>query len=173
MSEQVSELFGQLCELADDCGVVPEDSSGVDGVWTTRVPARGRDDDWKVAMNADLDTEHSVTGFPTEGRSATISPGQATVWHGGMPVAVISPNGGELFGRPGDLEDELIDDVVAWRDVLDQPEGERLEWAVEAAVDAHDQGDSPVVAAEWAAEQHLLDHRREDVLRRVREEVDG
>ena len=65
-----------------------------------------------------------------------------------------------------------FDDVAAWREVLGQSEPGRVERAVEAAVDAHDQGDSPVVAAEWAAEQHLIEHRREDVLRRVREEVE-
>lgn len=118
MSEQVSLLFSRLAELADAEGDVPEDGSGIDGVWTTIVPARDRDRDWKVAMNADTNQEHTVADFPGEGDETAIRAASATVWIGRWPAGVLDPFGGELVVEQLDdgsqsIEDELIDDVEA------------------------------------------------------------
>ena len=118
MSEQVSLLFARLSELADAEGDVPDDGSGIDGVWTTTVPARDRDRDWNVAMNADTDQEHTVEGFPGEEDEISIRAGSATVWLGRWPAGVLGPFGGQLAVEqlddgPQSIEDELIDDVDA------------------------------------------------------------
>jgi hypothetical protein len=124
VSEQVSALFVRLSELADAEGAVPEDGSGVDGVWTTDIPARDRDRDWTVAMNADLEGEQAVQDVPRDGMESTIAPGRATVWLGAMPAGVLSPHGGQLAvdvrdGGPQSIEDELIADVEARIAVLE------------------------------------------------------
>ena len=120
--EQVSLLFSRLAELAAAEGDVPEDGSGIDGVWTTIVPARDRDRDWKVAMNADTDQEHTVEAFP--GDDVSIPAGSATVWLGRWPAGVLGPFGGQLAVEqlddgPQSIEDELIDDVDARIEALE------------------------------------------------------
>lgn len=131
MSEQVSLLFYRLAELADAEGDVPDDGMGIDGVWTTIVPARDRDRDWKVAMNADTETERTIEGFPGEDDETSIEPGQSIVWLGRWPAGVITPFGGQLAAEqlddgPQSIEDELIDDIEARIDALTAaPEGDR------------------------------------------------
>jgi len=122
--EQVSLLFSRLAELAAAEGDVPEDGSGIDGVWTTIVPARDRDRDWKVAMNADTNQEHTVVDFPGEGDETAIRAGSATVWLGRWPAGVLGPFGGQLAVEqlddgPQSIEDELIDDVDARIEALE------------------------------------------------------
>jgi hypothetical protein len=125
MPEQVSLLFTRLAELAAAEGDVPEDGSGIDGVWTTIVPARERDRDWKVAMNADTNQEHTVEDFPGEGDETTIRAAAATVWLGRWPAGVLGPFGGtlaveQLDDGPRSIEDELIDDVDARIEALEE-----------------------------------------------------
>jgi len=125
MPEEVSILMSRFAELANVEGSVPEDGSGVDGVWTTTVPASARDRDWKVAMNADTETERPVQDFRRGGDEAVIPAGKATVWLGGMPVGVVGPYGGQLVCErtddgPESIEDELIDDVETRIDVLEE-----------------------------------------------------
>jgi hypothetical protein len=124
MPEQVSLLFSRLAELADAEGDVPEDGSGIDGVWTTIIPARDRDCDWKVAMNADTNQRHTVADFPGEGDKTAIRAASATVWLGRWPAGVLDPFGGELVVEqlddgPQSIEDELIDDVDAQIEALE------------------------------------------------------
>lgn len=118
MPEQVSALFVRLAELADAEGEVPDDGSGVDGVWTTTVPARNRDRDWNIAMNADTEEEHTVDDFPGEDDETSIRAGSATVFLGRWPAGVLNPYGGQLAVEqldegPKSIEDELIADVEA------------------------------------------------------------
>jgi len=80
MPEQVSKLFAQLAELADAEGAVPEDGSGIDGVWTTTVPAEDRDRDWTVAMNAD--TESATTPRTFRPRETTPRSSRGLRWCG-------------------------------------------------------------------------------------------
>ena len=124
MSEQVSLLFARLAELADAKGDVPEDGSGIDGVWTTTVPARDRERDWNVAMNADTDQEHTVENFPGDGDDVSIRAGSATVWLGRWPAGVLDAFDRhlavkQLDDRPQSIEDELIDDVDARIEMLE------------------------------------------------------
>ena len=124
MPDQVSLLFSRLAELANAEGDVPDDGSGIDGVWTTTVPARDRDRDWNVAMNADTDQEHTVEGFPGEEDDVSIRAGSATVWLGRLPAGVLNPFGGQLAVEvvddgPQSIEDELIDDVDARIEALE------------------------------------------------------
>jgi hypothetical protein len=51
-------------------------------------------------------------------------------------------------------------------------EADRVNAAVEAAIDSVDAGDRPRVAADWAAKNYDVLHRREDVHERVQEAVD-
>ncbi|WP_323190429.1 hypothetical protein [Halostella sp. PRR32] len=118
MPEQVSKLFTRLAELADAEGAVPEDGSGIDGTWTTTIPARDRDRDWSVAMNADVDEDHVVEDIPSEGDETTVQAGSATVWLGRWPAGVIHPFGGQVAAEqidngPQSIEDELIADIEA------------------------------------------------------------
>lgn len=53
-----------------------------------------------------------------------------------------------------------------------QTEAERVEAAIEDAVAAVEQGDRPVPAADWAVEQHGVEHRFTDVHEAVREATD-
>lgn len=48
-------------------------------------------------------------------------------------------------------------------------ETERVDVAIEEAVALVEDGDRPLVAADYVAEQHDLDHRFEDILERVQE----
>lgn len=115
MPEQLSLAFVRLTELADAEGAVPEDGSGIDGIWTTTVCAPERDRDWNIAMNADTEDERVAEDFPSEGLSATLEPAQAVIHLGDWPVGVLSPYGGEVLVEdeydPHAVEDELIDDV--------------------------------------------------------------
>ena len=125
MSEQVSYLFVRLAELAEAEGAVPEDGSGVDGVWTTTVPARERERDWNIAMNADVEEEIAVEDFPGEGDETTVPPIRAVIELGRWPAGVLGPHGGqvvveELEDGPQSLEDELIEDVEAQIEHLEE-----------------------------------------------------
>lgn len=116
--EETSLLFACLCELADAEGAVPEDGSGVDGIWTTTVTARDRDRDWNVALNADLDEELTAEDFPAEGQESEIPAASAVIELGEMPAGVVGPFDGQLAVEvldegPTSIEDELIDDVEA------------------------------------------------------------
>lgn len=51
-------------------------------------------------------------------------------------------------------------------------EPELVDRAVAEALDLVTEGDQPIVAADYVAEQHDLDHRFEDIHQRVLEEVD-
>lgn len=52
-------------------------------------------------------------------------------------------------------------------------EPERVDRAVEEAVDLVEEGDHSRVAVEYVVEQHDLDHRYQDICQRVLEEVDN
>lgn len=124
MPDRVSLLFGRLAELAAAEGEVPEDGSGIDGVWTTTVPARNRERDWNVAMNADTGQEHTVEDFPGDSDDVSIRAGSATIWLGRWPAGVLDPFGGQLAVEqlddgPQSIEDELIDDVDARVEALE------------------------------------------------------
>ena len=124
MPDQVSLLFARLAKLAGAEGDVPEDGSGIDGVWTTTLPARDRERDWNVAMNADTDQEHTIEDFPGDGDDVSIRAGSATVWLGRWPAGVLGPFGGQLAVEqlddgPQSIEDELIDDVDARIEALE------------------------------------------------------
>lgn len=126
MPEVVPELLGELARLAGAEGVVPDDGSGVDGIWTTTVPARERDDrDWRIAMNADTGQELVATDFPNEGDESSIPPGRAVVYLGGWPAGIVGPGGGEIVVEvlddgPQSMEDELIGDVQARKADLEE-----------------------------------------------------
>lgn len=51
-------------------------------------------------------------------------------------------------------------------------EAERIEAALDEAVDLVEEGDTPLVAADWAAERYELEHRREELEERVQEATD-
>lgn len=120
MSEevQVTLLFSRLVELADAEGAIPDDGSGVDGVWTTTVTARDRDRDWRIAINAEPDEERTATDFPAEGRDTDVPAGHASLFLGETPVGAAGPFGGTVAaeiedGTPTTIEDELVDDIEA------------------------------------------------------------
>jgi hypothetical protein len=122
--DQDSLLFTRLAELANAEGAVSEDGSGIDGVWTTTVPAHDRERDWNVAMNPDTDQEHTVEDFPGDGDDVSIRAGSATVWLGRWPAEVLGAFDSQLAvkqldDRPQSIEDELIDDVDARIEALE------------------------------------------------------
>jgi hypothetical protein len=124
MPEQVPLLFTRLCELAEADGAVPEDGSGVDGVWTTTVPAPNRDREWNIALNADVDEDHVVEGFPVDGDDTDVPAARAAIHLGRMPAGVIGAGGGgcaveTLDDGPQSIEDELIDDIDAQIEALE------------------------------------------------------
>jgi TPP-dependent 2-oxoacid decarboxylase len=49
---------------------------------------------------------------------------------------------------------------------------ERYENAVDAAVEAVEQGDHPAVAADWAVERFDIEHRLYELLHAVKKEVE-
>jgi len=51
-------------------------------------------------------------------------------------------------------------------------EREDFEAAKQAAVEAVKEGDVPIVAADWAAENHDVEHRFDELLEHVREATD-
>ena len=119
MPEQVAALFVRFAELAAAEGAAPEDGSGIDGVWTTTVPARNREADWRVAMNADTGTEHTVENFPSEGDSTSLRAASVSVWLGTLPAGVCTPYDGalvvqETIDGPSSIEDELLADIEAY-----------------------------------------------------------
>lgn len=124
MAEQVATLFVRLAQLAAAEGATPEDGSGIDGVWTTTLPARNRDPNWTVAMNCDTETEHTVTDVPREGDTISIRPGSATIWLGATPAGVCTPFDGtlviqETLEGPSSIEDELLADIEAQLPAID------------------------------------------------------
>jgi len=124
MSEQVSALSVRLCELAEVEGDVPEDGSGIDGVWSTTVTGRNRGRDWTVAINADTDERHNVEDVPSEGDHTSLEPGTAMVWLGKWPAGVLNPHGGQLVveqleEEARSIENDLIADIVARMEEVD------------------------------------------------------
>lgn len=123
--DEIPQLYFELCELAQAEGVVPEDGSGIDGIWTTSVRARDRDRDWNVAMNADLDDELEAEDFPRDSMSTSVEPAMAVLHLGAMPVGVIGPGGGQIAGEieVGEFrsaEDEFTEDVQEQRERLEE-----------------------------------------------------
>lgn len=129
----VSALFARLCELAEADGAVPDDGSGIDGVWTRTIIARDRRRSWNVAMNADTDTEHTIGDYPREGMNTSVPAGKAVVHLGAWPAGVVGPTGGELAveNTPAGLnpiEPELLGDVrAAIRDAGGDLDAEEVE----------------------------------------------
>jgi len=119
VSKGVPELLVKFAQLADAEGDVPDDGSGIDGIWTTTVPARDRDDqDWHIAMNANTDDETEAIDFPSEGDVTTVPKAGAVVYLHRTPAALVGPGGGSLAVKhyasgPDSIEDELIADVDA------------------------------------------------------------
>lgn len=114
--QNISTVFARLAELADAEGAVPEDGSGIGGVWTTTVTAGDRDRDWNIAMNADTENEHEIEGFPSEDDTTSVRAGAATIWLGRMPAGVLNPFGGQFFVEvredgPTSIEDEVLRDI--------------------------------------------------------------
>ena len=112
----VSAVFTRFCELAMTDGDVPEDGSGLDGVWTRTIEARKLDPDWRVAVNSRIDRELEASDFPSEGFSTSIPGGHAVIYLGDWPAGVVDPFGGqvvveELDDGPQSLEDEILRDV--------------------------------------------------------------
>jgi hypothetical protein len=112
----VSAVFSRFCELAIADGDVPDDGSGLDGVWTRTIEARKRDRDWNVAVNAETERDLEVDDFPREGDSTSVSAGSAVVFLGAWPAGVVDPVGGQvvveqLDADPRSIEDELLRDV--------------------------------------------------------------
>ena len=50
-------------------------------------------------------------------------------------------------------------------------ESDRVDEAVEAAIEAVEEGDRPLVASDWAVREHDVNHRYDDVVARVQEHV--
>ena len=125
---KVPTLFARLAELATADGAVPNDGSGIDGVWTTTVPASHHDRDWQVAINCDTETEHTVENIPRKGDTTAPRPASATVWLGTMPADVCTPRGGSLVVQatiegPTSIEEPLIADIDAHRGRLEATGG--------------------------------------------------
>ena len=115
---KVPTLFARLAELAAADGAVPDDGSGIDGVWTTTVPASHHDRDWQVAINCDTETEHTIEDLPREGDTTALRPASATVWLGSLPAGVCTPRGGAVVVQatiegPSSIEAELLADIEA------------------------------------------------------------
>lgn len=55
---------------------------------------------------------------------------------------------------------------------MSAPEAERVERAIEEARELVADGDAPIVAADYVAEQHDLDHRFEEIHDRVQGDND-
>lgn len=123
MTDQLSKLLVRLTELADAQGDVPEDGSGIDGVWTEEVPDVDRDGHWFVAINADAEQrEYRVAGE----RETTIEAFQPHCWWDPdrvVPAAIVGPYGDEQLRPPEafdrNVEDQLILSVEAALGELD------------------------------------------------------
>lgn len=125
MPEQVAALFVRFAELAAAEGATPDDGSGIDGVWTTTIDATSRDRNWRVAMNCDTETEHTITDFPSKGDRTALRPASATVWLGTLPAGVCTPNDGSLIiqatiGNPSSIEAELLADIETHMAAIDE-----------------------------------------------------
>ncbi|QCC57326.1 hypothetical protein [Natrinema thermotolerans] len=111
MADQLSALMVRLTELADARGDVPEDGSGIDGVWTDEVPDVDHDREWLVAINADGEQrEYRVAGD----REMTIDPYHAHAWWDTdqvVPAAIFDPYGGEQL-RPPETFDRSVEDQL-------------------------------------------------------------
>lgn len=119
----VPALLLRVTQLADARGAVPEDGSGIDGVWTDEIPDVDLDHDWFIAINADdEEREYRVR----EGREMTIKPYRAHCWWDtGLiaPAAIVSPAGGQQLRAPEEIdrrvEDQLIASIEAVLEELD------------------------------------------------------
>lgn len=120
--EEIPVAFLRAVNLAEARGAVPDDGSGIDGVWTAQVPDALEDDqEWFIAINAD--DEEREYELPT-GRELSIDP---FIWHFWydveqvVPAAMLGPGGGQqLHSRSfeGTVEDRLIASLEAALDEL-------------------------------------------------------
>lgn len=111
--EPLSLLFTRACELAIARGDVPDDGSGVDGVWTDEFPDVDHDTTWFVALNAeDADEEYPVTDRTT----VKISAFRAHFWYDrdqAIPAAIGNPYGGEQLHHGGEFDRPVEDQIIA------------------------------------------------------------
>jgi len=121
--------FARASQLADARGDVPDDGSGLDGVWTDEIPDLDTDTDWVLVMNpTDEEQEHRLT----EERTETIRPFRVQAWYGtdlAMPAAIFSPIGGQtLVGDEHErsTEDRLIASIEAILDELEYDDYEAV-----------------------------------------------
>lgn len=116
-SDDVSLLHVRACELAHARGDVPEDGSGIDGIWTDEFPDLNTDQKWFVAINADdVEREYRVT----ENHTMTIDPFRVHFWYDTdhvVPAAIGNPYGGQALVSgdefPRTTEDQIIASVEA------------------------------------------------------------
>lgn len=117
----LSLLFVRATDLTAARGDVPEDGSGIDGVWTDEFPDVDADEQWFVASNADeVAHEYRVT----DDRTTEIEPFHAHFWWDTdliAPAAIVSPGGGQFhvtdeFDRS--VEDQIIASIEAVLDEL-------------------------------------------------------
>ena len=122
MTGNLSMLHVRAAQLAQARGDVPEDGSGIDGVWTDEFPDYDQEQLWFVAMNADDESrEYRVT----EDYTTSIKPYRAHFWWNRdqvAPAAVTNPHGGEGLAAPESfdrtVEDQLIASIEAVLDDL-------------------------------------------------------
>jgi len=124
---EVPALFVRVAELAAAEEAPTEE--GIDGVWTTTIPASHYDRDWQVAMNCDTETEHTIADVPSAGDHTALRPASATVWLGERPAGVCTASGGGLciqatIEGPPTIEDALIADIEAEIEHLEATDGE-------------------------------------------------
>lgn len=114
--DTTSLLHVRTAQLAGARGDVPEDGSGIDGVWTDEFPDVGTDEMWFVAMNAEDDEQEYRL---TEHETMTIKPFRAHFWYDKShvaPAAIGTPFGGQaLVGDEFErsTEDQIIASIEA------------------------------------------------------------
>ena len=117
-------LHVRACELAQARGDVPDDGSGINGIWIDEVPDLDTDEQWFIAINADgEEREYRVT----DDRMFEIPPFHAHFWYDTaqvVPAAICSPHEGEaLFSGetfPRSTEDQTIASLEAMLQKLDE-----------------------------------------------------
>ena len=108
-------VFMRLVELAEARGDVPEDGSGIDGVWTAEIPDVDGEFDWFIAINAEDEELEYNNGH----RTLEIGAFQGHAWNDPeviAPAAILHPTGGsQLVGNDFErsVEDQLIASVEA------------------------------------------------------------
>jgi hypothetical protein len=115
--EDLSLLHLRAAQLAEARGDVPEDGSGVDGVWTDELPDADADTEWFVAMNADAEErEYRVT----EDRTYPIQAFHAHYWWDTdlvTPAAITSPYQGQML-LTDEFDRSVEDQIVASVEVV-------------------------------------------------------